>query len=189
MSIASRCRKSPQLNQFGLQVVAHSLGSFTRGIGLRVIDRHPPCAGTAASRHGTAGVAGSLGTARLPSWRLWARDPAIEKPKDSRLFLEPRRVRATEMVVSRCVGRRQTDRGVVAPNERDGVSSSRMDVAHYRHRPIFGSMLGLGRTAGYLSECAVDRSGRRWNGVMTPNVVSERAQRYASLAATQRFPF
>jgi hypothetical protein len=48
-----------------------------------------------------------LEQARLPTWRLWARDPAIEKKdilKARGYAWSPRRVWATEMLVSRCVG-------------------------------------------------------------------------------------
>jgi hypothetical protein len=36
----------------------------------------------------------------------------------------------------------------VASSKRDRAGSSRVGVAHHGERPIFGSMLGLGRTAG-----------------------------------------
>src|SRR6266478_1177023 len=52
------------------------------------------------------------------------------------------------MLVSRCVGRRQDGGGRAVSSKRDRAGSSRMGVAHYRQRPIFGPMLGLGRTAG-----------------------------------------
>ena len=63
--------------------------------------------------------------------------------------MEPRRVRATEMLVPRRVKRRQGGRGGLAPRKCDGVGSSGMGVAYYVERSILGSLLGLGRTSGH----------------------------------------
>ena len=38
----------------------------------------------------------------------------------------------------------------MAPGKRDGSGSSRMGIADDGQRPVLRSMLGLGRTAGYL---------------------------------------
>ena len=58
--------------------------------------------------------------------------------------MEPRRVRATEMLVPRRVKRRQGGRGGLAPRKCDGAGSTGMGVADHGQRSIFGSMLGLG---------------------------------------------
>jgi hypothetical protein len=40
----------------------------------------------------------------------------------------------------------------VAPSKCDGVGSSHMGVAHYGQRSILESVLGMGRTCGYVAE-------------------------------------
>ena len=68
--------------------------------------------------------------------------------------MEPRRVRATEMLVSRRGGRRSSRRGIVAPSKRDGAGSTGMGVANHGERSVFGSMLGLGRTTSRADRAA-----------------------------------
>jgi hypothetical protein len=106
-----------------------------------------------------------------------------------RLRLESRRVRATEMLVSRRVGRRQSGRGGLAQRECDGLGSRRMGITHHSQRPIFRSLLGVGRTSGYLtgSRCRSPRKAlERCNEA---GHSSGGAERYACVAATQRFYF
>jgi hypothetical protein len=77
----------------------------------------------------------------------------------------------------------------VASSKRVRAGSSRMGVAHHGQRPIFGSMLGLGRTSGYLIGM---RCPSPWKALERCNDTrrsSGRADRYAFVAATQRFPF
>ena len=38
----------------------------------------------------------------------------------------------------------------MAPSKRDGTGSSRLGVAHHGQGSVFGSMLGLGRTAARI---------------------------------------
>jgi hypothetical protein len=59
----------------------------------------------------------------------------------------------------------------VAPSKRDGSGSSHLGVAHHGERSLLGSMLGLGRTSGYLigMRCW---SLRKALNVMTPNLSS-----------------
>jgi hypothetical protein len=80
------------------------------------------------SRHRRLSLQALLEQARLATWRLWARDAAIEKKgvlKGPRLRLERRRVWATKVLVPRCVGRREGRRGSLAPRKCDGAGSSR----------------------------------------------------------------
>jgi hypothetical protein len=82
--------------------------------------------------------------ARLPTWRLWARDAAIEKNDILKARGYPGELGRTEMLVSRCVGRRQGRRGVVAPRKCHGARSTRIGVTYHGERSVFRSILGLG---------------------------------------------
>jgi DNA polymerase III subunit epsilon len=104
--------KAEGIRSSALEFVAYSLGFFHDG--------HRAARDCRATLHalakplpGTGRLARNckalLEKARLATWRLWARDAVIEKKdvlKGPRLRLEPWRVRATEMLVSRCVRRR-----------------------------------------------------------------------------------
>jgi hypothetical protein len=83
-------------------------------------------------------------------------------PQGPRLRLEPWRVRATEMLVSRRIGRRQDSRGVVAPSKHDGAGSSGMGIADNGEGSVFRSMLGLGRTSGYHVRRRISSISRRF---------------------------
>ena len=48
----------------GLTVITYSLRFFHEGASER-LSGHPPCAGSTASRHRAAGIAGSLGTSEI----------------------------------------------------------------------------------------------------------------------------
>jgi hypothetical protein len=58
-------------------------------------------------------------------------------PQGPRLRLEPWRIRATEMLVSRRIGRRQDSRGVVASSKHDGAGSSGMGIADNGEGSVF----------------------------------------------------
>ena len=62
----------------GLTVITYSLRFFHEGASER-LSGHPPCAGATAPGTGRLALQALLGQARLPTWRLWARDAAIEK--------------------------------------------------------------------------------------------------------------
>jgi hypothetical protein len=113
--------------------------------------------------------------ARLPTWRLWTRDDAIEK-KDllkARLHLEPRRVRATEVLYCDVADADKAAEvswlraNVMGPDQ--GVWALRVAARdRYSDRCwSWGERLDIG------SKGAADRPGGRWNGVMTPDVVGE----------------
>jgi DNA polymerase-3 subunit epsilon len=102
--------KAEGIRSSALEFVAYALRFFHDGhraasdcrATLHALAQPLPCTGRLA-------LQALLVQARLPTWRLWARDAAIEKkgcPQGARLRLESRRVRATEMLVSRCGGRR-----------------------------------------------------------------------------------
>jgi hypothetical protein len=68
---------------------------------------HPPCAGTTVARHTAAGIAGSLEAgeiAKLAVMGEGCRHREEGYAEGPRLRLEPRRVRATEMLVPRHLG-------------------------------------------------------------------------------------
>jgi DNA polymerase-3 subunit epsilon len=102
--------KAEGIRSSALEFVAYSLGFFHDG--------HRAASDCRATLHalaqplpdtGRLALQALLEQARLPTWRLWARDAAIEKkgcPQGARLHLEPRRVRETEMLVSGRGGRR-----------------------------------------------------------------------------------
>jgi hypothetical protein len=85
--------------------------------------------------------------------------------------VEPRRVWTTEVLVPRCVGRREGRGGGLAPRKCDGAGSSGMDVADHGEGPVLGSILGLGRAFGIAMNGAADRSGRRCSALMKPDIV------------------
>jgi hypothetical protein len=80
-------------------------------------------------------------------------------------------------------------RGVVAPTKRDGTGSSRMGVADHGEGPVLGSMLAVGGTSGCRDgpRCRSLRRARE-----RPNEVGRSSgspERYARVAAPQRFWF
>src|SRR5712671_6072933 len=111
----------------------------------------------------------------MPSMtRIWGHLPMAASPRLSpRLRMEPRRVRATEVLVSRRVGRREAAEvswlreNVMGPDQ--AVWALRITARdRYSDRCwCWGEPLGVSL------EGAVDRPGRRWNGVMTPDVARE----------------
>jgi DNA polymerase-3 subunit epsilon len=169
--------KAEGIRSSALEFVAYSLGFFHDG--------HRVASDCRATLHalaqplpgtGRLALQALLEQARLPTWRLWARDAAIEKKdalKARGYTWSPGEFGRTEMLVSRHGRRRKGGRGVVAPRKRDRVGSSCMGVAHHGERSVFGSMLGLGSASGYRNESVADHAGRRWSGVMTPDVVWE----------------
>src|SRR5262249_45414798 len=117
-----------------LEFIAYSLGFFH--------DQHRAASDCRATVHalaqrlpgsGRLAMQALLEQARLPTWRLWARDAAIEK-KDvlkARGYSWPRRPCATAMLVSGCTGGGKRSRSVVASSTRDGAGSKGMGSAHH----------------------------------------------------------
>jgi DNA polymerase-3 subunit epsilon len=101
--------KAEGIRSSALEFVAYSLGFFHDG--------HRAASDCRATLHalaqplpgtGRLALQALLEQARLPTWRLWARDAVIEKKdvlKARGLLVEPRRVRTTEMLVSGRGGR------------------------------------------------------------------------------------
>ena len=174
----------------GLKVIAYSLGSFTKGIGLRVIVGPP-------SMHWRNHSPVQDGWRYRLSWNR--RDcrhsgygrgtPLLRRRMSSRREVTPG---AQESLGDRDAGiatwrtpiRRRRCRG---SEQMSWVGSSNMGVAHNSERSVLGSMLVLGRTSG-------NRIGRRcrspWKALEQCNEAghsSGRAERYACVAAPQRF--
>ena len=154
------------------------------------LSRHTPCIGATATRHGAAGITGSPGTGETADVAVMGQGRRHREegcPQGPRLRLEPRRVWATEMLVSRYGGRREGGRGVVAPSKCYGTGSSCMGVAHHRQRSVLRSVLGLGRTSGYrIRRCCRPR----WKALERGNDArrsSGRAERYACVEAPRGF--
>ena len=109
----SRCDidwKTEGIRPSALEFVAYALGFFYDGH-RAANDCRATLHALAQSLPGTGRLAlqALLENARLPTWRLWARNAAIEKKdvlKAQGYALESRRVWATEMLVRRCVRRR-----------------------------------------------------------------------------------
>jgi hypothetical protein len=83
--------------------------SLMTGIGCERLPGHRPCPGATTPRFRAAGVAGSLGTgekADMAHMGEGRRDREEGCPQGPRIFVEPRRQGTTEMLVSRCGGRR-----------------------------------------------------------------------------------
>ena len=113
---------------------------------------------------------------RLPTWRLWARDTAIEK-KD---VLKARGYAWSpgEFGRPRCWYRDVADTDKLTEVSWLRANVIEPDQAVWALR-ITARDRYSDRCWGWCEplvislECAVDRSGRRWNGVMTPDVVRE----------------
>jgi DNA polymerase III subunit epsilon len=171
--------KAEGIRSSALEFVAYSSGFFHDG--------HRAASDCRATLHalaqplpgtGRLALQALLEQARLPTWRLWARDAAIEKKDVLKArgytwspgeFERPRSWyrdvadadRATEVSWLRA--------NVMGPNQ--GVWALRITARdRYSDR-----CWGWGEPLGIPLECAVDRSGRRWNGVMTPDIVLGRA--------------
>jgi hypothetical protein len=111
-----------------------------------------PCPGATPTRFRAAGITGTFGTGEIADMAVMGEGRRHREEGCSqgpRLHLEPRRVWASEMLVSRHGGRREGGRGVMAPGKCDWAGSCRMGVAHYGEGSVFRSMLGLGRTSRY----------------------------------------
>jgi DNA polymerase III subunit epsilon len=171
--------KAEGIRSSALEFVAYSSGFFHDG--------HRAASDCRATLHalaqplpgtGRLALQALLEQARLPTWRLWAWDAAIEKKDVLKArgytwspgeFERPRSWyrdvadadRATEVSWLRA--------NVMGPNQ--GVWALRITARdRYSDR-----CWGWGEPLGIPLECAVDRSGRRWNGVMTPDIVLGRA--------------
>jgi hypothetical protein len=109
-----------------LEFVAYSLGFFHDG--------HRAASDCRATLHALAQPL--YGAARIPSapGKSGVADMAVmgegqstlrkRIPQGPRLRLEPRRVRATKMLVSRRVGGREVRRAILAPPKRDGADQA-----------------------------------------------------------------
>jgi hypothetical protein len=147
--------KAEGFRSSALESVAYSLGFFHDG--------HRAGSDCRATVHmlaqrlpgtGRLALQALLERARQPTWRSWARDAAIEK-KD---ILKARGYAWSPGKFARpkCWYRNVSDADKatevsLAPNECDGVGSSRMGLADHRERSVFRSMLGMGRTVGRTS--------------------------------------
>jgi hypothetical protein len=112
--------------------------------------------------------------ARLPTWRLWARDAAIEK-KD---VLKARGYAWSpgEFGRPKCWYRdvSDTDRAAEVSWLRENVMGPDQSVWALRitARDRYSNRCwGWGERLGISLECAADRSGRRWSGVMEPDII------------------
>jgi hypothetical protein len=117
-------------------------GFSTTAIGPERLSGYPTCIGAIAPRPRAAGIAGSFGTSEIVDMTVMGkgrRHREEEYAQGPSLRVEPRRVRATEMLVSRCVGCGQSGRDVVAPSRCDGAESSSMAVADHGERSVLGS--------------------------------------------------
>jgi DNA polymerase-3 subunit epsilon len=182
--------KAEGIRSSALEFVAYSLGFFHDG--------HRAASDCRATLHGLAqplpgtgrlALQALLEQARLPTWRLWARDAAIEKKE----ILKARGYTWSpgEFGRPKCWYRDVSDAekaaevswlgaNVIGPDQ--GVWALRITARdRYSDR-----CWGWGERLDIGSEGVADRPGGRWNGVMTPDV-SGRAGRYACVATTQRF--
>jgi DNA polymerase III subunit epsilon len=169
--------KAEGIRSSALEFVAYSLGFFHDG--------HRAASDCRATVHalaqrlpdsGRLALQALLEQARRPTWRLWARDAAIEK-KD---LLKTRGYTwsAGERGRPKCWYRDVTDAdemtevswlraNVMEPDQ--GVWALRITARdRYSER-----CWGWGEPLGISLESAADRAGGRWNGVMTPDVVRE----------------
>ena len=144
--------KAEGIRSSALEFVAYSLGFFHDGH-RAASDCRATLHALAQSLPGTRRLAlqALLEQARLPTWRLWARDAAIEK-KD---VLKARGYTWSpgEFGRPKCWYRdvADADRTAEVSWLRANVmeaGSSYMGAAHYGEGLVLGSMLGLGRTAG-----------------------------------------
>ncbi len=169
--------KAEGIRSSALEFVAYSLGFFHDG--------HRAASDCRATLHALAQPLPGTGRlalqvlleqARLPTWRLWARDAAIEK-KD---VLKTRGYAWSpgEFGRPKCWYRDVSDAGKAAELTwlRENVMGPDQAVWALRITAkdrYSDRCWGWGEPLGVSLECAVDRSGRRWNGVMTPDVVRE----------------
>src|SRR5258707_6702803 len=169
--------KAEGIRSSALEFVAYSLGFFHDG--------HRAASDCRATLHalaqtlpgtGRLALQALLERARLPTWRLWAREAAIEK-KD---VLKARGYAWSfgEFGRPKCWYRDVADadkasevlwlrENVMGPDQM--VWALRI-TARDRYS---GRCCSWGERLGISLECAVDRPGRRWNGVMTPDVARE----------------
>ena len=100
--------KAEGIRSSALEFIAYSLGFFHGASGGERLPSHRPYLGTTVTRYRPAGLAGPPGTRKIADMAVmgkgrWHREEGY--PQGPRLLLEPRRVRATEMLVSRYGGR------------------------------------------------------------------------------------
>ena len=136
--------------------------------------RDAPRTGANASRHWEAGVAGPLGTSERPTWRLWARDAAIEK-KDIL------KARGYAWRPGECGRPRCWYRDVVDADKATEVSWLRQNVMgpdqavwalRITARERYSDRCwAWGESLGIASERAIDRSEGRWRSAMKADIV------------------
>jgi hypothetical protein len=101
--------KAEGIRSSALEFVAYSLGFFHDGIGLRAIVGPPSMCCLNRSPVSAAGITDTPGESEIADMAVMGeghRHRGEGRAEDPRLRLEPRRVRATEVLVSRRVGRR-----------------------------------------------------------------------------------
>ena len=113
----------------------------------KTIVGHAPRTGANASGTGLLGLQALLEQARRPTWRLWAKDAAIEK-KDvlkARGYSwspgESGRPKSWYVDVSDAD---KTTEAAWLRAKRDGAGTGRMGITDHRQRSVLGSMLVLG---------------------------------------------
>jgi DNA polymerase-3 subunit epsilon len=169
--------KAKAIRSFALEFVAYSSGPFHDG--------HRAASDCRATLHalaqrlpgtGRLALQALLGQARLPTWRLWARDAAIEKKdllKARGYGWSPR-----EFERPKCWYRDISDadkaaevswlrRNVVGPGQ--AIWALRITARdRYSDR-----CWGWGKPMGVALEWAADRSGKRWSNAMGSDIVPD----------------
>jgi DNA polymerase III subunit epsilon len=185
--------KAEGIRSSALEFVAYSLGFFHDG--------HRAASDCRATVHalaqplpgsGRLALQALLEQARLSTWRLWARGAAIEKKN----VLKARGYSWSpgEFGRPRCWYRDVSDTDKAAE-----VSWLRGNVME-PGQPVWALPItakdrysdrcwGWGERLGIALEGATDRSGRRWSGVMRPDIVSGGGEPNACIAGPQRFSF
>ena len=155
----------------GMPVVERSRSSPARDCRATLHALAQPLPGT-----GRLALQALLEQARLPTWRLWARDAAIEK-KD---VLKARGYAWSpgEFGRPKCWYRDMADAEKAAEVSWLRANVMGPDQAVWALRITARDRYsdrcwGWGEPLGIAFEGAADRAGRRWNGVMTPDVVRE----------------
>jgi DNA polymerase-3 subunit epsilon len=169
--------KAEGIRSSALEFVAYSLGFFHDG--------HRAASDCRATLHalaqplpgtGRLALQALLEQARLPTWRLWARDAAIEK-KD---LLKARGYSWSpgEFGRPKCWYRDVADADRAAEVSWLRANVMGLDQALWALRITARNRYsdrcwGCGEPLGIALEGTTDRPGRRWNGAMTPDVFRE----------------
>jgi DNA polymerase III subunit epsilon len=169
--------KAEGIRSSALEFIAYALGFFHDG--------HRAGSDCRATLHtlaqplpgtGRLALQALLEQARLPTWRLWARDAAIEKK---------------DVLKARCYAWSPGDQGRPRCWYRDISDADKAAEVAWLRANVMGPdqavwalritardrysdrCWGWGEPFGISLEGAADRPGRRWNGVMTSDVVRE----------------